>query len=184
MSVLWTTLLIPHTNRQSDVKQLADLMLRLSTVQCLCLWGQQWQTSAQSVRQEKQLDWIMSSWDSFKQSTNLAVTLWPKIYFPGASPMRAKQHDSNKSPPPDMTIIEPLVVNVCPCVHAKSLLHSSSTKTLELVKPCKKKLKTKRSPLLLLSVSLPVKSFYKHGGMRLDNRQEGTEMFPRRKDTR
>lgn len=97
------------------------------------------------VRQDKQLGWPMSSGDSFEQSTDLAVTLRPKIFSPGPTPMRAKQHEHNKSPPRDMSIIEPLVVNFCPCLHARSLLHSNPTTTLQLVKPCKKTLFKKKT---------------------------------------
>lgn len=84
------------------------------------------------VRQDKQLGWLISNQDSFKQSTDLAVTLWTKIFFPVASPKRPKQHDDNKSPPPDMTVMGPLVVNfLFSCLHVKSLLQSNLTKNTE-----------------------------------------------------
>lgn len=118
--------------------QSADLMPMLSAVS-LHVRTTRTDPSSIRVRQDKQLGWPMSSGDSLKQSTDLAVTLWPKIFSPGPTPMRAKQHEHNKSPPRDMSIIEPLVVNFCPCLCARSLLHSNPATTLQLVKPCKKK---------------------------------------------
>lgn len=104
------------------IKQLPDLVLSLSAV-FQYVRATRTYLSFIRGRKDKQLGWIASSRGSFKQSTNLAWTLWPKISFPGASPKTAKQHEHNKSPPPDTSILEPLLLNYFfyVCFHAKRL---------------------------------------------------------------
>lgn len=63
------------------------------------------------VGEDRQLAWLISSRDSFEQCTDLAGTLWTEFSFPGAVPKGVHQREHNKSPPPDMAIMEPLVGN-------------------------------------------------------------------------
>lgn len=101
----------------------------------------------------------MSNRDGFKLSANQAVTIWPKISFPGAGPERAKQHEHNENPPPDMSIIKPLAVNFCFLVFMPEAYYTAiSPKTLKPVKPREKHFK---NTLTLLSLSLSVTSFSK-----------------------
>ena len=121
--------------------------------------GQQRQTSAQSVREDKQLDWLMSNWDSFKQSTDLAVTLWPKIWF--LVPVQWEQSSmiTIKAPLPIRHECDwSLVVNFCPCLHAKGLLHINHTK--KNTEACGKKKKLKKSSLCYYyQRAYPLKAF-------------------------
>lgn len=95
--------------------------------------------------------------------------LWPKISFPGASPMRAKQRDHNKSPPPRHECdwatcgrFLSLSLSQKP-ITQQPYQNTGSCQTLY-----KKERKEKKNVTLpLLSLSLPVKSFYKYCGMRL-----------------
>lgn len=117
------------------------------------MWGQWGQD------EDKQLSWIMSNRDGSELSANQAVTLWPKISFPGASPKRAKQHEHNESPPPEMSIIEPLVVNFSFLVFMPEAYYTAiSPKTLKPVKPREKHFK---NTLTLLSLSLLATIFSK-----------------------
>lgn len=141
-------------------------------------------------RQDKQLGWMMSNRDSFKQSANRAVTLWPKISFPGASPKRAKQHEHNKSPPPDISIMEPLVVNFCFLVFMPNAYYTAiSPKTRRLVKPCEKHFKKKSSLWHYYQWAYLLKAFLnvRNETVPLDNsqrKQRCESAFPKRKDTR
>lgn len=117
-------------------------------------------------KQGKQLGWQLSTWDSFKQSTTLAMTLWPKVSFPGASPMRTKLHDHNKSPSLDMNVINPLVLNLCPHLHAESPLHKNQKKKNKKQLACQKYFLINTLPLPLLSEIPLVKGLYKYWGIR------------------